>query len=515
MDGRSPTGSSCRSLQRWLWPVAGVALLTTLLGVLYYRLIRARRMARAVQPAVAPDLHQFQGLTQEEVEARRRPSDTQESEQAARQVRRDIWRTSTFSIFNLGMLGLAAAQALLGDPLGALLTIGVFILNVVFNAIQQLYATQQVGKLLDLARPMATAIRQDQITNIDLDEIVVDDVLIAGPGDEFLVDGQLLAGRPQVLETSAVREEERSKILGEGDPIQAGAYCLQGRAVYRATALPVETKTRWTPVQGKAELTPLQGIIARVLRFLLAAIAVFMIILFLDMINFPLLSDVFEEDYRNVASVFFSIAPSGLYFMIVATYALGSARLGDEGALIRESRAVESLAQVSTLCFSKTGTLTGAEVGIEIISPVGGQPALAESRVRQILGDVAHTVRSDNFFLQAVAGALPGSSRPVEQTAGLLSAHGWSAVTFSEADIRGTYIIGEVVALETPRVLARMNHPKCVRRLAVLGAFSGVMTGLSKMIVSVTISLNRTQRWLRWKWRRLWRQEPTSFSAYA
>jgi cation-transporting ATPase E len=91
--------------------------------------------------------------------------------------------------------------------------------------------------------------------------------------------------------------------------------------------------------------------------------------------------------------------------------------------------------------------LTGAEVGVEIISPVGGQPALAESRVRQLLGDVAHTVRSDNIFLQAVAGALPGSSRPVEQTAGLLSAHGWSAVTFSEADIRGTYIIGEPAIL--------------------------------------------------------------------
>jgi cation-transporting ATPase E len=273
------------------------------------------------------------------------------------------------------MLGLAAAQALLGDPLGALLTIGVFILNVVFNAVQQLYATKQVEKLLDLARSMATTVREGQITSIDVDGIVVDDVLIAGPGDEFLVDGQLLAGRPQVLETSAVREEERSKILGEGDPIQAGAYCQQGRAVYRATALPVESTTRWTPVQGKAELTPLQGIIARVLRFLLAAIALFMIILFLDMLNFPLLADLFEEDYRNVASVFFSIAPSGLYFMIVATYALGSARLGDVGALIRESRAVESLAQVSTLCFSKTGTLTGAEVGVEIISPVGGQPA--------------------------------------------------------------------------------------------------------------------------------------------
>ena len=443
MDGRSPA----RLLRHWLWPAAGIALLATLFGFLYYRLSRAKRKMRAGQPAAAPNLHQFQGLTQEEAASRRPPSATQESDQTARQVRRDIWRTSTFSIFNLSMLGLAAAQALLGDPLGALLTIGVFFLNVVANAAQQLYATKQVERLLDLARPSATVIRDGQISSIDLDEIVIDDVLVAGRGDEFLVDGQLLAGRPQVLETAAVREEERSKIIEEGVLIQAGAYCLQGRAVYRVTALPAQNKARWTPVQGKAELTPLQGIIARVLRFLLAAIALFMIILFLDMINFPLLANLFEEDYRNIASIFFSIAPSGLYFMIVATYALGSARLGDLGALIRESPAVESLAQVSTLCFSNTGALTGAEVGVEIIAPAGSQPVLAESRIRQILGDVAHTIRSDNFFLQAVAGALPGISRPVEQAAGLLAAHGWSGVTFSEADIRGTYIIGQPAIL--------------------------------------------------------------------
>ena len=123
MDGYS----SSTSPRRLLWPVAGVALLATLLAYLYYRLRRTRRQAQAVQPAVDPNLHQFQGLTQEEVVSRRPPTDTQEREQAARQVRRDIWRTSTFSVFNLSMLGLAAAQALLGDPLVALLTIGVLL----------------------------------------------------------------------------------------------------------------------------------------------------------------------------------------------------------------------------------------------------------------------------------------------------------------------------------------------------------------------------------------------------
>jgi cation-transporting ATPase E len=187
---------------------------------------------------------------------------------------------------------------------------------------------------------------------------------------------------------------------------------------------------------------------ARVLRIMLALILFFLALLVLDMLDFPIVSKIFEDVYREAASGFFSIAPSSLFFMIVATYAIGSARLGDIGALVRESRAVEALAQISVICFSKTGTLTGAEVHLDMIPSGENQPALAESRVRQLLGDAAHSITSDNVFLQAIAQNFTGSSRPVEEVASHMSAFGWSALTFLEPDIRGTYVIGEAQALE-------------------------------------------------------------------
>jgi magnesium-transporting ATPase (P-type) len=347
------------------------------------------------------------------------------------------------------MLGLAVAQTILGDPLSALLTVAVFILNVIFNAIQQLYATGRVEKLLDEAQPAATAIREGQIRRLAAGEIVVGDVLVVGPGDEFLANGEILSGRPEVLEAELSDPGDRSRIKDEGSAIEAGSYCVNGRAVYKATSLPESLGVKkWTPVQAKTELTPLQRIIARVLRFLLGLIAFFLLLLALDFARFPIITNLFEADFRETASVFFSIAPSGLYFMIVATYALGSARLADLGALIRDSRAVESLAQVTVLCFSKTGTLTGAEVELEFYSGTDEHPALAESRIRQILGDVAHTFDSRNVFLEAIAENLPGDRRQVEESASFLSAYGWGGVTFSEADVRGTYIIGDPSVLE-------------------------------------------------------------------
>jgi cation-transporting ATPase E len=415
---------------------------------------RSLRMLFAGQAQLAsdeksPDLEQFAGLSEAEAAARQPADVGQAQATAARKVRREIWRTSVFSIFNFNMLGLAAAQALLGDPLSALLTFAVFLLNVGLNAAQQLYATNRVEKLLDLARPQPTVIREGRIRSADLDEIVAGDVLIVGPGDEFLVDGVLLSGKPTVVETQVVGNEGQKKVRRKGDRVQAGAYCLQGRAVYQVTSLPGDLGTRkWTPVPETREaLTPLQRIMTRVLRVMLALIIFFLALLIMDMLEFPIMSRIFEADYREVASGFFSIAPSSLFFMIVATYAIGSARLGDTGALVRESRAVEALAQISVLCFSKTGTLTGAEVHLEMIPGDENQPVLAESRVRQILGDLAQSIKSDNIYLQTITQSFAGSSRPVEEAASYLSAYGWSAVTFLEADVRGTYVVGELLTL--------------------------------------------------------------------
>ena len=406
--------------------------------------------ARKVTSQTLPDLQQFSGLSEEEATLRRPVTTDQAEAQAARQVRREIWRTNTFSVFNFNMLGLATAQALLGDLLGAILTFIVFLLNVGLNAAQQLYATKRVERLFDQARPQPTVIREGQIRSARLEEVVVGDVLVAGPGDQFLVDGLVLSGKPMVSAPQSDQKSVQTTIKRAGDRVPAGAYCLQGRAIYQVVALPaVVGRRKWSPIPGTdAALTPLQRIMVRVLRIMMVLILFFLGLLILDMANLPVISELFEGVYREAAAGFFSIAPSSLFFMIVATYALGSARLGELGALVRDSRAVEALAQISVICFSQTGILTGAEVQFEMIPGGENGSALAESRVRQILGDLAHSVPNNNVFLQAIAQHLPGSNRPVAEAAAYLSAYGWMAITLLEADVRGTYVLGEPQLLE-------------------------------------------------------------------
>jgi len=85
--------------------------------------------------------------------------------------------------------------------------------------------------------------------------------------------------------------------------------------------------------------------------------------------------------------------------------------------------------------------------------PIEGIPSLVESRIRQILGDLAHSATGDNFYFQALADNFIGTRRPAEQASWFLSAFGWSAVTFSEVDMEGTYVIGEPAIMQ-PRLVS-------------------------------------------------------------
>jgi magnesium-transporting ATPase (P-type) len=372
---------------------------------------------------------------------------------------------------------------LLGDPLGAWLTLGILILNIVLNVAQQLMATQRLEKLMAQTRPQATAIRDGRIRSIEIDEIVTDDLLVIGPGDEFVASGEIMQGRPEVAEVNVVSGEGTGALKESGDLIQAGSHCIQGRAVYRVTKIPEDLgNQKWTPVQKKSELTPLQRIISRILRLMLVFIAVCLTPLLLAWFNSPLLSQAFATKYREAVSIIFSISASGLFFMIVASYALGSARLGGIGVLIRESQALESLAQVSTLCVSKSGALMSAQVRLEMSSPVSGFPILAESRIRQILGDLAHSATSSNFFLRSLTDNFSGSNRPLDQAAWFLSAYGWSAVTFSEADVPGTYVIGEPAILQPNLVVLQDQEEE----EAVAGIETDSVKGGLRSRVSIT-----------------------------
>jgi magnesium-transporting ATPase (P-type) len=118
------------------------------------------------------------------------------------------------------------------------------------------------------------------------------------------------------------------------------------------------------------------------------------------------------DAFASAASVIFGIAPSSLFLMILVNYAMGTADLLRAGALVHRSRSVETLAQATVLCFAQAGILTGVGLEVEPLEPARG-PRLAESRIRQILGDYARTTSADNPAVQAMLTAFSGDQRRI------------------------------------------------------------------------------------------------------
>jgi magnesium-transporting ATPase (P-type) len=153
----------------------------------------------------------------------------------------------------------------------------------------------------------------------------------------------------------------------------------------------------------------------------------------------------------DVSSVIFSIAPAGLFFMILLTYAAGTADLAKIGALVRQARSVESLAQVNVMCFAKGGVLTGTDVEIESISkPENPDESVlfADSRIRQILGDYARSTAVPSPMTRALLNSFEGNQRSISEEAPYMSLYGWSAMVFDESDLRGVYVLGDPDILE-------------------------------------------------------------------
>jgi magnesium-transporting ATPase (P-type) len=434
-----------------IWIAILVAVVAAIVGIVavVWRRLQVLRHPPKEPPPPAPVPLPVHGLTEAEAEARWQEGQDNVILLKPPRTRQEMFRENATTIFNLSLVGLAFAQFLLGQYLSAVLSLGTILLNIGLNMFQELFAQRRLREVQKETRPKATVIREKRVRSIDPSEIVVGDALVAGPGDQLLVDGEVVGEAEMVVEESILTGQATRVAKAPGDQVYAGSFCLSGRGVYEAQRVGDERRIvslMWEAQACKEELTPLERTVDHVLRALLLVVALYMVLLlgryFFGDLGLPV------DIVNDAVSVVFSIAPASLYFMIVLTYASGMADLAKVGALVHRPRSVESLAEATAICFARAGILTGTHVEVEKIAPPEGQEPLAESRLRQILGDFAHTTSLDNLARRAMTTSFEGNRRAAREEVPFFSVYGWSAVAFDDADLRGIYVLGIPEVLE-------------------------------------------------------------------
>jgi cation-transporting ATPase E len=379
------------------------------------------------------------GLTEAEAAARRAQGQGNDAKLKTSRTYAEIVRQNVFTFFNTVLFSLALLLLLLGSPKDAFFTGVVALFNVVVATVQEVRAKRKLDRIALLARPTATVIREGLDKVIDPGEVVLGDLLVAEPGDQIIVDGQVLGDDRCEMDESLLTGEADSIAKRQGDEVYSGSFVVSGRVEYEAQKVGRESLANKLTQGARVftrELTPLQREVNLIVRVLLGVVVFFGIIIAL---NFLIYQDSALMQAVQDASVTFGLAPSSLFLMIVTAYALGAVRIANKGALVQQANSVESLCHVSVLCLDKTGTLTANKIRLDGIQ---GTEQLAHGELCRLLGAYARSVSTSTKTSDALAAACDGEARAVAEEVPFSSKHKWSALSFEDQDLGGVYVLG-------------------------------------------------------------------------
>ncbi|MGD9048570.1 MAG: HAD-IC family P-type ATPase [Anaerolineae bacterium] len=391
------------------------------------------------------------GLTESQVIARREQGQGNAIQFAPGRTYLQILRKNAFTFINCVLFAIGILLILMGQMDDAVVTAGLVLMNVIVGVYQEGRAKRKLDQLALLTRPRATVIRDAQEQAVDPDELVLGDVLVARPGDQIVVDGEVIGGGRMEVDESLLTGESEHIVKTEGDAVSSGSFCVIGSALYEAQRVGAESTVNQMTAGARAfrqVKTPLQRDIDLIIRILVLLVTQLGILLGISF----LIQGLDMVEGVRMAAVIVALVPQGLFFMTTVAYAMGALRVAGQGALIQESNAVESTSHVNLLCLDKTGTLTTNRIQLETVYPLDGVADSDEGELRRILGHYAASAAGGTRTTAAIQQACGGQPLPVAQEVPFASERKWSALAFDAAtvsgsgspvtDLAGIYVLG-------------------------------------------------------------------------
>jgi cation-transporting ATPase E len=389
-------------------------------------------------------MQNIQGLTEQQVQVKRAQGMGNHVQQRSGRSYWDIVRTNLFTLFNNILFVIGIALISMGRVNDAITSVGIGLVNACISTIQEMRAKRQLDQISLLTRPRVVAVRDAQEKEIDPGEIVQEDVLRIGAGDQIVVDGAVVSDGVLEMDESLLTGEPNLIRKAAGDKLLSGSFCVTGAGYYVAQevgAASFANKLTATARQMNMIETPLQQKINLLVKLVMLFVAVFSILI----LAASLLEGLSNIRLVQIAAVLTGQVPYGLFLMIVVAYALGAAKVGRQGALVQQINAVESLSNINVLCTDKTGTLTANRLLFNDVYPLNNTSADA---VKNALGDFAHSASSRNQTSEAILAGVTGVALPVADEVAFASARKWSALAFNQPGRHGVYVLGAIEMLQ-------------------------------------------------------------------
>ncbi|MCY4551833.1 MAG: heavy metal translocating P-type ATPase [Defluviicoccus sp.] len=257
------------------------------------------------------------------------------------------------------------------EAAGVIVTL--ILLGRLLEAIARGRTSAAIRKLMQLQPDTARVVRGDGETEIPVNAVMLDDVVVVRPGERVPIDGAVIDGESFVDE-SMITGEAVPVAKRAGDEAIGGTVNEAGAFRYRVTRVGAETTlSRIVQMVEEAQgaKPPIQRLADRIAGvFVPSAIAVaagaFGVWLALG--PAPSLSFAFV----TAVAVLLIACPCAMGLATPTAVMVGTGRGADLGVLIRNGAALETLARVGVVALDKTGTLTrGRPELTDFLDPTG------------------------------------------------------------------------------------------------------------------------------------------------
>jgi len=253
-------------------------------------------------------------------------------------------------------------------------------------------ASQAIRNLIELGSKTARVLVDGVEKVIPVEQLKVGDIMVVRPGEKIPTDGVIIEGQSSIDESMATGESMPVS-RGPSDEVIGATLNQEGLLKVRATKVGKDTflaQVIKMVQECQGSKVPIQEIADRVTAFFVPVVMAIAVVTFLLWLLFPgmlrpvalwassFIPWVNPDQGALTAAIFAAVAvlviacPCALGLATPTALMVGSGLGAENGVLIRNGEAIQTLKDVRIIVFDKTGTLTMGKPQVTDVIPVNG-----------------------------------------------------------------------------------------------------------------------------------------------
>ncbi|MBV9592478.1 MAG: HAD-IC family P-type ATPase [Actinobacteria bacterium] len=313
---------------------------------------------------------------------------------------------------------------------------GVVIANSAIGIFQELRAKRTLDRLAVITAPHARVIRDGNVHDVVVADVVLDDLLVLRSGDQVPADGVVAVSDGLEIDESLLTGESHAITKQPGDDVRSGSIVVAGSGYAQASGVGEDAYAARIAREARRFTVAASELITgtnRLLRWIsLIMVVVGPILLWSQFRSKD--NETWREAVTGTVAALVGMVPEGLVLLTSLAFMVATVTLARRNTLVQELPAVEGLARVDVVCLDKTGTLTYGDPRYDRIEILD----VAEADVREAVALLC-SLGEANATAQALQDEFESTSWRAGGSVPFSSARKWSAVT---AVGHGSWIFG-------------------------------------------------------------------------